>query len=80
MKHKNTFSGLEFKRPPEINLHFPWGQFRIIYVLCRNYMAVCYLDTQDRQAEQNFDKMTFLDLFSQIQASVLYLIMTKLKF
>ena len=42
MKHKNTFSGLEFKRPPENNLHFPWGQFRIIYVLCRNCMVTCY--------------------------------------
>ena len=56
MKHKNTFSGLEFKRPPENNLHFPWGQFRIIYVLCRNCMVGCYYVSKYRQAEQNLTK------------------------
>ena len=30
-------------------------------------MAVCYLDTQDRQAEQNFDKMTFLLILNIFQ-------------
>ena len=33
------FSALKFEGPPENNLHFPWGQFRIIYVLCRNCMV-----------------------------------------
>ena len=42
-------------------------------------MAVCYLDTQDRQAEQNFDKMTFLDVFYEFKHIFYNLNVTKWK-